>query len=616
MVHSRRQEKVCPNWCPWTWGARPVKLDDMVTLNRRFNMIFLLVVAVPLVVLYLLQSRLYSDALIETVSSQTQGLLEQIAQNVEKELNNASVLAAVLLYDPDLNDTVELWAHSPPGSQKITASWKMTQRLQSIFTISNRVGAIALYMKDGTVLTSSNYPNIRSFTFADKAAYREAKAKPNQVVIADSLSGVTDNGGDRFILSAIICPQPSEGSPYIDAILVMFRVPYLDQFAAFPSRENEAGLIILGRDGNSLLSAMTQRIAKKEWQTIRTLPPGNSELSILGRTFLVNTRTLDLAHWTFLLAMDKASITNRIVGYQRYLYPALALMLGLFFLYSMVFFSRVTKPINAIMTNMRRFASGLDPLPVHHEKILELAALGDNFDAMVDEIRRLDSDRQQQSQRRLEAEIQALQFQISPHFVANTLNSIRMMALAARNDGIRDMTQALIRILADSYASADPLTTLSGEIANLKNYLLIMKIRFGEHFRVNYDLDPETLEASILRMSLQPLVENAILHGFADLNRPGELTLRARVSGDHTWEFEVADNGVGMDEAFSRSLLEPDQPGGPDQPESLVSFHRIGLRNVHERIRLNFGVPFGLSIESRPGVGTTVRILLPFQKGQ
>jgi len=585
----------------------------MVSLNRRFNTIFLLLVAIPLVLVYLLQSRIYMDALLETVSGQTQGLLEQIAQNVEKELNSASVLAAVLMYDQDLNDSANQWALSPPGPQRINADWKMTQRLQSIFTISNRFGAIALYMKDGTVLTSSNYPNIRSFAFSDKTAYREAKATPNQVVIADSLSGVTDNGGDQFILSAIICPGPREAGKAIDAILVMFRVPYLDQFTTFPGRENEASLIILGRDGSSLLSAMTKRIVKKDWEAIRNLPPGNSELPILGRPFLVNARTLEMAHWTFLLAMDKVSITNRILSYQRYLYPALALMLGLFLLYSMVFFSRVTKPISAVMENMRRFAAGLDPVPVRRESIRELSALNDNFDQMVAEIRRLDVERQQQSQRRLEAEIQALQFQISPHFVANTLNSIRMMALASRNDAIRDMTQALIRILADSYASAEPATTLSNEIANLKSYVMIMKVRFGEHFQVSYDLDPDTLDASILRMSLQPLVENAILHGFADLNRQGELIIRSRRFTDQTWLLEVADNGVGMDAELCRSLLRPDF--SDTDPEGTVSFNRIGLRNVHERIRLNFGDPFGLTLESQPGLGTTVRILLPFKKG-
>jgi two-component system sensor histidine kinase YesM len=577
-------------------------------------MIFLLFVAVPLILIYLLQSRLSMDALLETVSAQTHGLLEQIAQNVEKELNNASVLAAVLMYDQDMNDSANHWALSPPGPQRVEAGWKMTQRLQSIFTISNRVGAIALYMKDGTVLTSSNYPNIRSFAFADKTAYREAKAKPNQVVIADSLSGVTDNGGDQFILSAIICPQKNDAGRAIDAILVMSRVPYLDQFTNFPGRENEAGLIILGRDGASLLSDRS-RVDKKAWEAIRTLAPGNSELSVLGRTFLVNTRTLDMAHWTFLLAIDKASISNRILAYQRYFYPALALMLGLFLIYSMVFFSRVTKPIGAVMDNMRRFAAGLDPLPVHRQTIQELAALNENFDHMVAEIRRLDVERQRQSERRLEAEIRALQFQISPHFIANTLNSIRMMALAARNDAIRDMTQALIRILADSYASAEPLTSLANEIANLKNYLLIMKMRFGEHFRVSYELDPETLDAGILRMSLQPLVENAILHGFADLNRRGELTIRSRRTGEDTWLVQVCDNGVGMEDDLCQSLLAPDQSETDGQaPEGRVSFNRIGLRNVQERIHLNFGDPFGLAIESRPGEGTTVHLTLPFRK--
>lgn len=573
----------------------------MVSLNRRFNTLFLLLVAIPLLVVSVLLSRLYMDALVETVSGHTQDLLEQIAQNVEKELNNVSVLAAVLLYDQDLEKAARERTDAPVGPDRIEADWRMTQRLGAVFTVANRIGAIAVYLKDGSVVTSSNYPNIRSFSLADAHALRQARSKPGEVVIADGLSGVTENGGGRFILSALVCPPDST---VIDALLVMVRVPYLDQFANYPLRRDEAGLVLLGRDGTLLMSNVAD--LGPERATLGRLAHGNAELTVGGRPSLVNVRALGTAPWTFVLVMDRASITDRLMVYQWYLYPALGLMVGLFLVFSMVFFARVTKPILEVIDNMRRLAAGQEPRPFRPEGIRELSALTDTFDHMVTEIRRLDDERRQQSERRLAAEIQALQFQISPHFVANTLNSIRMMALAAQNHGIRDMTQALIRLLAESYASVDPATTLSNEVANLANYLSIMRIRFGEHFRVKYELGEDTLNCQVLRMSLQPLVENAILHGFAGLDRQGVLVIRSRRE-DQDLVLEVADNGVGMDEGLRASLLET-VPQGP--------IPRIGVHNVHERLKLNFGGGYGLSITSRLGEGTTVTVTMPCREAQ
>jgi len=577
----------------------------MVSLNRRFNMVFVFVVAVPFILVSLWLSGLYMNALLEVVAGQSRELMDQVARSVENELNAVSVLAATVVYDAELSDASDAWAASRSPSQKLAALKRLSDRLNSIFTFSNRLGVIALYMKDGTVLPVSNYSSARPFVLNDQRAYREARARPNQVVIADDLSGFTDNGGVRFVLSAVICPSPDQGGRAVDAILVMFRVPYLDQFVSFSGAQpglNQAGLVILDRERKTVLADFTGRLSDDDMASIRSLGLGNSSVKLAGRDYLVDVQTVGTSGWTLLLAADRASLTGRITRYQWYLYPMLALMLGLFFLYSYVLSSRVTKPIHDVVENMRRFASGQEPAPVPHGGIRELAALSGNFDAMVAEVRRLEEERKTQTEQRLAAEIRALQFQINPHFVANTLNSIRMMALAARNDSIRDMTQALIRILADSYAQTSPVTDLASEIENVRSYVAIMKIRFGEHFAVEYDTPPDTLNCRVLRMCLQPLVENAILHGFAGLQRRGLLRLRARrESGELV--LSVEDNGVGMDGTRLSSLDEEEEPD--------TGRHRIGLRNVRDRLRLNFGGASRLTIESRPGEGTAVRIALP-----
>jgi two-component system sensor histidine kinase YesM len=257
--------------------------------------------------------------------------------------------------------------------------------------------------------------------------------------------------------------------------------------------------------------------------------------------------------------------------------------------------------------------------------IAELADLTMSFNRMMDQIRSLTLEKEERNRQRMKAEREALRFQINPHFVSNTLNSIRLLAGAAKADAIGDMTKALMRVLADSYAGSGPFTDLAHEMGNLESYIGIMKVRFGGSFDVEYRLEEGTRGCLVLKMILQPIVENGILHGISGSGRRGAILLRARVEeapglGEPTLPepgliacagrrlvLEVRDNGVGMDPAriadlFAHTL---DSPGGEG------SMHRIGLANVMQRIRLNFGDPFGLSVESEPGQYTLVRFHLP-----
>ena len=129
----------------------------------------------------------------------------------------------------------------------------------------------------------------------------------------------------------------------------------------------------------------------------------------------------------------------------------------------------------------------------------------------------------------MKADLEALRFQIDPHFVSNTLSSIRLMARAAKADGIADMTQSLMRVLADSYSSTGPMTTLSHEIANVASYVGIMKVRFGETFDVEWSIGEETKDLMVLKMILQPIMENAILHGISPAGRRGSISVSSRV---------------------------------------------------------------------------------------
>jgi two-component system sensor histidine kinase YesM len=606
----------------------------VVSLRRRFNLAFLLLVFLPGLLVNVALARLYLSALFSTVSRQTEAVLAQVARSIAGEVNGISILVSALFHDADLRAFADLYSQAGSAGARLPASNRLNDKLVSFLTFSDRVGAVVLFMRDGGSYYYSNYPNLRSVASIDRAVYAEAKKDPGKVFLLDSLSGVGENIGEKFIISVAVCPGQRDYDTRLDAILVMFRVPYFDQLASRSGTEPGSDLVIYGRDGRMLLSSLPETIEVRRLAS--PVPPSGEregegdhlgatggpsfrQVVLAGRSWLASSLRMETTGWTIVLLADRSAITGRITSYQWYLYPALALLTVLFLVYAGIFLSRIANPIRELIGSMRRAGKGDYSVRVPAAGIEELAALTGSFNLMMDEIHQLTKEREQRDRERVKAELEALRFQINPHFVSNTLNSIRLMALAANAGGIGQMTQDLMRILADSSTAAGSMTNLAHEIGNLQSYVGIMKVRFGENFAVRYEIAPETRELLILRMILQPIVENAILHGFMGAGRRGTISICSRLeeipgapatvmpeaeapaAAGRGLVIEVRDDGVGMDPALAFAASEGERSG----------LHHIGLANVQRRIKLNFGEPFGLSVQSERGRFTLVRFLLP-----
>ena len=199
-------------------------------------------------------------------------------------------------------------------------------------------------------------------------------------------------------------------------------------------------------------------------------------------------------------------------------------------------------------------------------------------------------------------ELLALQSQMNPHFLMNTLNTLKVMAVTARFDGMRDMVTALENILAAVLNRDGGFYRVSDEISVLNSYIYIMQFRYLDSFEVKMDIAPETLNCKVPKLLLQPVVENSITHGFDGLDEQiGEITVTGFIEGDRLI-FEVTDNGQGMDEQTIEAVLKGEKRSG----------HRsIGVSNTHRRLRLNFGESYGVQIQSEKGKYTKVRLNLP-----
>ncbi len=606
----------------------------MTSIRRQFNLAFVLLVFLPGLLVSVVLSRLYISALISTVSRQAEAVINQVAQNIRAETDGVSILASALYNDSELRALADRYSKAGGRGERLLAGNRLEDKLVSFFVYSNRLGAVILYMRSGVVYSYWNYTTIRPGG-VDHSIYAEAKRDPGKVFLLDSLTGMTGSVGEQSILTVAVSPPASEYDTSLDAILVMFRVPYLDGLTSRSGPQAGNEVVIYGRNGRMLLSSLPASAAPEQLALL--VPPreagqGGEETTSFrnvafgGRSWLASSLRMESTGWTIVLLADRAAIMGRLTSYQWYLYPALGLLTILFFVYAGMFSARIANPISAVVRSMRRAGSGDYAVRVPAaDGIEEMTVLTEGFNRMMEELHTLTQEREERERQRMKAELEALRFQISPHFVSNTLNSIRLMARAARAEAIGDMTQRLMRVLADSYAAAGPFTDLANELANVESYVGIMKVRFGENFDVDYRVADGAGDCMVLRMIIQPIVENSILHGISGSGRRGTIRLEARLEeapglaapslpeqglvscAGKILVLEVRDNGVGMDGERVASVL-----AGSPQPEGdAASLHRIGLANVRRRIRLNLGEPFDLSLESEPGRFTLVRLRLP-----
>ncbi|MCR4741187.1 MAG: sensor histidine kinase [Lachnospiraceae bacterium] len=236
----------------------------------------------------------------------------------------------------------------------------------------------------------------------------------------------------------------------------------------------------------------------------------------------------------------------------------------------------------------------------------ELGNIGKGINDLSVRVEALINDRVKMEKDRQELEYRMLQSQINPHFMYNTLNTIKWMATIQGADGIADMSTSLSRLLKNVSKSTGSLISLKEEKALLDDYYTIMKYRYGGTIDLSYDIDnEELLGQDVNRFCLQPIVENAIFHGIEPKGSAGKIRIHIYDRLEDRFFIDVTDNGIGMDEQTIEKIMNGDDKDAND------FFTDIGVYNVDKRIKLTFGNEYGLTISSIPGESTTVHYTFP-----
>lgn len=271
-------------------------------------------------------------------------------------------------------------------------------------------------------------------------------------------------------------------------------------------------------------------------------------------------------------------------------------------------------PLDRLKNKMKAIQSGDLKQRIEVPVNDEIGELGEVFNEMMDELDYLMKEVYEMGMRKTKAELKALQTQMAPHFMYNTLETISMVALSKREFEISDMISALGNMMRYMLKQDQDMVTLQNEIGFVREYVTIIEFRKGEQISVHWDIDEGLLETPIPKFTLQPIVENAINHGVGDMEN-GSIWIRTVREGDKV-VIVIEDNGSGMD----RAVLE-DVVASVDHMTTAASMKEeavhngIAMNNIQRRLQMFFGLSYGLQIYSESGIGTAVHIVIP-QKGE
>lgn len=297
--------------------------------------------------------------------------------------------------------------------------------------------------------------------------------------------------------------------------------------------------------------------------------------------------------------------------------------LSILFVVVLYFFisSRLTKPLKVLKSRMRKAALGNLDAKVTPTGSDEIADLGNSFNTMIEQIKVLIARSIQEQKQIQKSELRTLQAQINPHFLYNTLDSIIWMAEAGKNVQVIELVKALSRFFRISLSKGKDWITVADELEHVHNYLVIQQVRYRDILEFSIDIDPGAFQHPILKMTMQPIVENALYHGIKNKRGKGMILISGQLDDTgQTLVIKVQDNGIGMSQRALDLLIEriggSTQLASPgDEAEESNPEGGFGLHNVNQRIRLYYGAEYGLAIDSTEGIGTTVAIRIPILPG-
>ena len=534
--------------------------------------------------------------------------VDSIAKNVNYNYYLQDYLETVIKEEDDYVDS---------GIGKNMRSYEMSSQAFSDTLLSRAdISSIMIFGKKKMLLNRSMYTYQKvALDYSKLDWYAKAVAKPQDAIITGpNRHSFFDTDDEVISLSREV--QSYENGTFRGVILINLNMNKITEICNSFQEKQENFICIINDKGELVYEQQNgrERFAfdeKENRQELNTALGKTKEscfrLNYRGEKYLVTRTDMKTTGWTLVSMVPYKSVMAETMAISGVMILAVAITL----IVTLLLLNRILTGVVKPLKKLEKYMVQVNPDNMDQRMDIltddEIGHLSMKFNQMMDRIRNLKEQVIEEQEDKRKYELQALQAQINPHFLYNTLDSIIWMA-ETNDSNIVAMTEALAKLFRISLNKGNEEISLERELEHVKNYLIIQSMRYADKFTYEISAEPGVERCRTIKLILQPIVENCIYHGIKKKRGTGKITIRA-YRREQNLIIEVSDDGCGMPEEICRKILS-------DEIESEnISGSGIGVKNVNERIQLRFGKKYGLSYSSEEGIGTTVTYVLPYNEG-
>lgn len=552
----------------------------------------------------------FQSTLENKVSVLAQQTMETLMGNMEVYIGNNIRLSNAIASDSGFN---KLLRENPDFSSS-SSVWSMIQlldKLKNYSVLNPYLYSVGIYNpQSGKVLSTAD--GIYNTPSREQMGWIQQMLGQNEpLAIGADLPGALPSyrQGAQSMITVV---QKLPGHNHENLLMINFNKQVLDLFVGKIELWKGTAIVINSTGGELFYTAGTPLSETASALVVKdSLPQPYETIQIEGDSYLVVHKRSETTDWIIHMIIPYAEIMKDVLTMKR-IAVAILLVIAIFMLLLFhVLYLQIFNPIKRLIKGMLTIEKGLAFRPIAIKRMDELGFLQHRFNDMVQNEQKMRREILEEQLHKREIELKFLQSQVNPHFLYNTLDSIYWVAEESGVDEIGDVVLDLSKFFRLSLSRGKDFITVEETIEHLKGYIRIQQFRHTDKFEVHWDIDPAVSSLRIMKLMLQPIVENSIVHGLEKAADTCRLTIQIKREEEYL-KCRVTDTGIGIDEEELWKLLnEIKREHGPSDAT-------YGLRNLYQRLKIMYGADMDFQMTSKPqeGTGVTIRIRLDRLEGR
>lgn len=567
---------------------------------------FSCLIVVTITVIAWMSYNLSTDAVKRNSRDYTYQLMGQVSSNIDSYINYMDNISRMVLSSYDIKEYLLKQGYLG-ATGKEDLKQKISFQLNTVLNTRKDISSILIFGTNGEIIPYNEKIKLNPHVNpTEQSWYKNAIEANGKVVISSSHIQNMILNDYNSVISLSRELSSDVGGEKLGVLLVDLNYSVINDICNKIKLGNRGYVFIVDAQGNIVYHPDQQMINNNQKielisQVMRT--PGSSFVTSEGENSRMYTiKTSQSTGWKIVGVTYVDELVSNKHELQTYTFFGGIGFLIIAVLLSFIISLRISRPIKHLESSMKEVEKGNFDIQVDIQSSNEIGHLSNRFNRMTTEIKELMLQNVKEQELKRKSELQVLQAQINPHFLYNTLDSIIWMSETGKSKEVTHMTASLAKLFRLSISKGQEFISISNEIEHIKSYLTIQKMRYKSKLDFEINVDKSILSYKVIKIILQPLVENAIYHGIRNMEGIGHIQING-TRKENRILLQVIDNGIGMTKEDIQNMYQKDRTS--------ENGSGIGVQNVETRIKLHFGDQYGLHFESELGRGTTVTVWLP-----